>query len=181
MGSCRFHWWGFHLCAFSKHSPNIQLMQFSLHKWRNSFTLAFLVTNDLGAADLDHADFWQTYKKRMSQGPAVLHTINSIVKHIPEVYMTKWPHRHLYQKTTLVKVKTSCFCSIVWKFTTSSSTKHKVADKLKMQAALWLAEINEELMRMKVFLSPFTRFLPNVGASQVSWLGGCSKISLALT
>ena len=41
LGSCWFLWCGFHLCAFSKHSPNIQIMQFSLHKWRNSFTHAF--------------------------------------------------------------------------------------------------------------------------------------------
>ena len=41
LGSCWFLWCGFHLCAFSKHSPNIQIMQFSLHRWRNSFTLAF--------------------------------------------------------------------------------------------------------------------------------------------
>ena len=47
----------FHLCAFSKNSPNIQLIRFSLHKWRNSFTHAFLVTNDLSAADLVHVNF----------------------------------------------------------------------------------------------------------------------------
>ena len=45
-------------CAhFQKNNPNIQLMQFSLHKLRNSFTHALLVTNDLSAADLVHADF----------------------------------------------------------------------------------------------------------------------------
>ena len=65
LGSCGFQWCGFHSCGFhssgfSKNSPNIQLMQFSLHKWRNSFTHAFLVTNDLSAADLVHTDFCQT-------------------------------------------------------------------------------------------------------------------------
>ena len=39
---------------------NIQLMQFLLHKRRNSFTHAFLVTNDLSAADLAPADFCKT-------------------------------------------------------------------------------------------------------------------------
>ena len=57
LDSCGFQWCGFHLCAFSKNSPNIQLMLFSLGKLRNSFTHAFLVTNDLSAADLVHADF----------------------------------------------------------------------------------------------------------------------------
>ena len=60
LGYCVFQWCGFHSCTFSKNSPNIQLMRFSLHKWRNSFTCAFLVTNDLSAADLVHADFCQT-------------------------------------------------------------------------------------------------------------------------
>ena len=32
LGSCEFQWCGFHSCAFSKNSPNIHLMQFSLHK-----------------------------------------------------------------------------------------------------------------------------------------------------
>ena len=50
----------FHLCAFTKNSPNIQLMGFSLHKWKNSFTHAFLDTNVLSSADLVHADFCQT-------------------------------------------------------------------------------------------------------------------------
>ena len=49
LGFCGFQWCGFHLCIFSKNSPNIQLMRFPLHKWRNSFTHAFLVTNDLSA------------------------------------------------------------------------------------------------------------------------------------
>ena len=31
LGSCRFQWCSFHLCAFSKNSPNIQFMRFSLH------------------------------------------------------------------------------------------------------------------------------------------------------
>ena len=37
LGFSGFQWCGFHLCAFSKNSPNIQLMQFSLHKWWKSF------------------------------------------------------------------------------------------------------------------------------------------------
>ena len=57
LDSCGFQWCSFHLCTFSKNSPNIQLMRFSLHKQRNSFTHAFLVTNDLSAADLATADF----------------------------------------------------------------------------------------------------------------------------
>ena len=57
LGSCGFQWCSFHSCAFSKNSPNIQLMRFSLHKWRNSFTHAFLVTNDLIVAELNHAVF----------------------------------------------------------------------------------------------------------------------------
>ena len=44
----------FHFCAFS----NIQVMQFSLHKLKNSFSHAFLVTNDFSVADLVHVDFW---------------------------------------------------------------------------------------------------------------------------
>ena len=60
LGSCGFQWCGFHSCALSKNSPNIQLMQFTLHKWRNSFTHAFLVTIDLSAADLAPVDFCQT-------------------------------------------------------------------------------------------------------------------------
>ena len=60
LGSCGFQWCVFHLCAFSKNSPNIQLMRFLLHKWKNSFTHAFLVTNVLSAVDLVHADFCQT-------------------------------------------------------------------------------------------------------------------------
>ena len=43
-------------------------MQFSLHKWRNMF----LITNDLSAADLVHADFCQTIKKCKSQEPVVI-------------------------------------------------------------------------------------------------------------
>ena len=43
LGSWWFLWCSFHFCAFSKHSPNIQFMRFSLHKWRNSFTHAFLL------------------------------------------------------------------------------------------------------------------------------------------
>ena len=48
------------VCIFKKYSPNIQLMWFSLHKWRNSFTHVFLVTDDLSGADLVHADFCKT-------------------------------------------------------------------------------------------------------------------------
>ena len=44
LGYCRFHCCGFQLCAFSKNSQNIQLIQFSLHKRRNSFTHELLVT-----------------------------------------------------------------------------------------------------------------------------------------
>ena len=47
---------------FSKTSPNNQLKRFSLHKWRNTFTHSFFVSNDLSAADLAHADFCQTWK-----------------------------------------------------------------------------------------------------------------------
>ena len=47
LGSCGFQWCVFHLCTFSKNSPNIQLIRFSLHKWRNSFNHSFWVTNDL--------------------------------------------------------------------------------------------------------------------------------------
>ena len=42
-------------------------MLFLLYKLRN----AFLVTNNLSAADLVHADFLSDLKKRMSQGPGV--------------------------------------------------------------------------------------------------------------
>ena len=35
------------VCMFSKNSLNIQLMLFSLYKWRNSFTHALLVTDEL--------------------------------------------------------------------------------------------------------------------------------------
>ena len=45
---------------FQKIAKNVRLMRFSLHRWRNSFTHAFLVTNDLSAADLVHAYFCQT-------------------------------------------------------------------------------------------------------------------------
>ena len=64
------HWltsnlsWGsvlwFSLVHISKSSQYIRLMPFSLHNWMNSFTHAFLVTNDFSAADLVHADFCQT-------------------------------------------------------------------------------------------------------------------------
>ena len=60
LGSRGFQWCGFHSCAFSKNSTNIQLMQFSLHQWRNSFTHAFWVTNDLSAANLAPVDFCET-------------------------------------------------------------------------------------------------------------------------
>ena len=61
LGSCRLQWCGIHLCAFSKNSPNISLCDFHyICKWKNSFTHAFLVTNDFSAAGLVHADFCQT-------------------------------------------------------------------------------------------------------------------------
>ena len=53
----------FSLVRFLKNYPNIQLKQFSVH--------AFLVTNDLTAADLVHEDFLQDLKKRISQGQGV--------------------------------------------------------------------------------------------------------------
>ena len=37
-----------------------KLMQFSLHKWRNSFTHVFLVTNYLSAMDLTPVDYCLT-------------------------------------------------------------------------------------------------------------------------
>ena len=37
LGSCGFQWCSFRWCAFSKNSPNIHLMRFSLHKWWNLF------------------------------------------------------------------------------------------------------------------------------------------------
>ena len=43
LSSCGFQWCGFHSCVVSENSPNIQLMWFSLHNWRNPFTHAFLV------------------------------------------------------------------------------------------------------------------------------------------
>ena len=67
LGSCGFQWCGFHSCTFSKNSPNIQLMWFSVHNWRNSFTHVFLVINDLSAADLVHANFCQTKKTARSK------------------------------------------------------------------------------------------------------------------
>ena len=81
-GFCGLQWCGFHLCVFSTNSPNIQLTQFSLHKWRNSFTLGFLVTLESGinvplgscgffpdlikhtrerALMMSHVFFWPTY------------------------------------------------------------------------------------------------------------------------
>jgi hypothetical protein len=42
-------------------------MQFSLLKWRNSFTHAFWVTNDLSAADLVPAVFCQTEKNAQAK------------------------------------------------------------------------------------------------------------------
>ena len=36
------------------------IQQFLLHKYSNTLTHAFLVMNDLSAADLVHADFCQT-------------------------------------------------------------------------------------------------------------------------
>ena len=49
------------LPVFTFHnSQNIQLRQFSLHKWRNSFTHVFLVTNDISAVDFVHMKFCKT-------------------------------------------------------------------------------------------------------------------------
>ena len=62
LGSCGFQWCGFHSCIFSKNSQKSSLRNFSLQKWRNSFTHAFLVANDSSAADLVHVDFCQTSK-----------------------------------------------------------------------------------------------------------------------
>ena len=45
---------------YLKNSPNIQFMQFSLQKRRNSFTHVVLFTSDLSASDLAPADFCQT-------------------------------------------------------------------------------------------------------------------------
>ena len=70
LGYCWFQWWGFHSFTFSKNCPKIQLLRFLLHNRRNSFTHAFLVTNDFSAADMVHADF--CHKKRTGQGPGVL-------------------------------------------------------------------------------------------------------------
>ena len=65
--SCGFQWCRFHLYVFLKNSPNIQLMQFSLQKCRNSFTRAFWVTNDLSVAALVHVDCCQTYKNAQAK------------------------------------------------------------------------------------------------------------------
>ena len=51
---------------FSPSSPNIQLMWFSLNKWRNSLTHSFLFRNDQRAASLAHADFLPNLTKRRS-------------------------------------------------------------------------------------------------------------------
>ena len=40
----------------------VEMGLFSLQKWRDSFTNAFLATYDISTADLVHADFCQTYK-----------------------------------------------------------------------------------------------------------------------
>ena len=42
-----------------KKLPKYPAYAIFLHKWRNSFTYVFLVTNDLSAADLVHVDFCQ--------------------------------------------------------------------------------------------------------------------------
>ena len=60
LGSCEFQWCLFHPCIFSKNSPNIQLMRFSLHKGKNFFAHVFWVTNHLSAADMVPAVFFRT-------------------------------------------------------------------------------------------------------------------------
>ena len=72
LGSWGFQWCGFHSCAFSKNSSNIQVMQFSVDTWMNFFTHSFLVTNDSGAAGFFHVDFCQTLK-HTSQGLILVH------------------------------------------------------------------------------------------------------------
>ena len=47
---------------FQKITRIFSLCPFSLHNWRNFFTHACLVTNNLSAADFVHIDFSQTLK-----------------------------------------------------------------------------------------------------------------------
>ena len=58
------------LCAFSRNSPNIQLIWFWLLKWRNSFTHAFLVTNE--CCRFGSCEFLLDLKKCTSQGLGVV-------------------------------------------------------------------------------------------------------------
>ena len=59
LGSCKFQWCSFHLCTFSKNSPNIQHMQFLINKWIPSLVRFWLLMT-LSAADFVHVDFCQT-------------------------------------------------------------------------------------------------------------------------
>ena len=70
LGSCK--WYGFHLCAFSKIAQISSLCNFHYIIKGNSFSHAFLVTNDLSAADLVHAKFLLDLKKSTSQGLGVV-------------------------------------------------------------------------------------------------------------
>ena len=65
----------FHSCAFSKNSPNIQLMWFSLYKWRNSFTHAFWVTNDFKYCRFGPCGFLPSLKKSTIQGPVYIFSL----------------------------------------------------------------------------------------------------------
>ena len=71
LGSCGFQRWGFQMCTFSKNRLIIQLMQFSLHKWRNSFTHAFLVINDISAVRIWLLRIFARPKKMHGPGPSL--------------------------------------------------------------------------------------------------------------
>ena len=73
LGSCGFQWCGFHSLTFLRSCPNIHIMQFSIHEWRNPFTCAFFVTNDLlQSCGFGFYRFLPYLKKCTSQGPGVL-------------------------------------------------------------------------------------------------------------
>ena len=91
LGFCGFQWCGFHLYAFSKNSPNIQLMRFSLHKWRNSLTHAFFVTNDSSAADLVNVDFCQTSKNAGAKDQVYKVCDSKSEKSAPQAYIKGTP------------------------------------------------------------------------------------------
>ena len=61
LGSCGFQWCGFHLCTFSKNSPNIQHMRFSLHKWRNSFTYGIVASRSTSRLVTPHVNNWNKF------------------------------------------------------------------------------------------------------------------------